>query len=129
MSTIVYLDSVNLPDVVINDEFGDKVIDSYVERTLDGTPIIWEQALTSGQFLNLTGGSDFAWISRGDLITLKELASVPYATYTLTYGGIDRTVRFRNEEFPVISATPLVPRINHENSDWYNNLVIKLMVV
>jgi hypothetical protein len=73
------------------------------------------------------GGEDFAWITRGDLITLQTMANAINTTYTLRFNGEVHTVRFRHEEPPVISAEPLVERINHTATDWYKNLYIKLM--
>lgn len=127
--TKAYLGDLQLPDVVIANEFGQEVVFSDFDRALDGSPVIWEQSIISGKSLDLIGGVNFGWITREDLLSLKVLAEVSGASYTLIYGGEEKTVRFRNENPPVITAVQTVPRVNPETTDWYHSLRIKLSVV
>lgn len=122
----ITLDGLTLPNLVKEDEFGKSKVRSIVNETLGGTPIIWESARTIKPF-DLIGGNDWGWISRTTLISLRTKADVVGATYTLVYEAETITVRFRNEEGNAIEATPLVARPNHDDTDWYNNVVLKLM--
>jgi len=61
-------------------------------------------------------------------VALKALVT-PGATYTLSYEGQTMTVRFRSEDHPPVSAAAIIPRPNHADTDYYNNVRIKLMKV
>lgn len=125
----MYLDYIRLPDLVIDNEFGKENVHAETERSLDGRPIIWDQEIPTGKPFDLVGGDNFGWITRDNLINLQALAATPNAVYYLWYNQRKFLVRFRNEDTPVISASPLVPRWNHEVTDYYNNVRIKLMEV
>jgi hypothetical protein len=45
----------------------------------------------------------------------------------MVYAGISLSVRFRNEDQPVIEAEPVQPVVDDDDPDWYNNVRIKLM--
>jgi len=125
---MIQLDSVILPDVLWPDRYQFTGVDSRMEKTLTGRPIVWEQS-TQGRPITLAGGADFAWIEKSDLVDLLALAFVPNATYELSYEGELHTVRFRHEDSPCIEATPVLGRPNEASTDYYCNLTIKLMEV
>ena len=124
----IRIGSVVLTELVIENEFGWAGIDVRSNKSLDGTPIVWEQSAT-GQPMDLVGDTDTAWLSRSTLSSLQALAAVPNATYTLIYQSRSYNVRFRHEDAPVISAEAIIPRPNHGNTDWYNRVRIRLMIV
>jgi len=124
----ITLGGVDLPDLLIENEFGFPGVDSRVEFSLGGTPIIWEQEMT-GKPIDLRGTTDTGWITRSVLQSLYALAAVPGATYTLDYEGTIYTVRFRNEDRPVLAAKPAVGRPNQDTTDYYSDVSIKLMEV
>ncbi len=99
----ITIDTITLPDLVIDNEFGHSDIRSTVLFALGGSPLIFEQSM-GGKEIDLVGTVDSGWISRSDLSSLHALATVPRATYTLSYEGSESTVRFRNEDQPVIEA-------------------------
>lgn len=118
---------IDLTGLVIENEFSKQLIDSDVEYSLDGRPIIWEQEIPSGKAFDLIGTDDSGWLQRSVLNSLQTLAAVPNSSYTLRYEGELKTVRFRNEDQPVISADLIIDRSNPDDTDWYNNVRIKLM--
>ena len=122
---MITLDGIVLPDVVIDAEFSFTGVTATVETSLAGNPIIWESEV-SGRAIDLKGGKDTAWITRGTLRELVQLAAVPGAVMILDYEGTPRRVRFRFEEQPVVNAVPLVGRPNHVDGDFYHSLYIKL---
>jgi len=124
----ITLDSITLPDVLRYEEFGDSSVRADVRMSLGGAPIVFEQAV-GGKYIDLVGTADQAFITRSVLMSLRALARIPYAEYTLTYESDVYTVRFRSEEQPVIEAEALVDRPNHDSTDWYNNVRIKLMEI
>ena len=123
---MVTLEGVLLPDVLIDKEFERPTVKSIVEFSLGGNPIIWEQPLIAKP-LTLIGGQDFAWIKRSVLKEIYALATVPGSVYSLDYNGTIYKVRFMNESTPVISAEPIVGRVNNDDEDYYHSLTIKLM--
>jgi hypothetical protein len=124
----ITLNGTTLPDLVIEDEFSTPAVIGRTTPTAGGGANIQEMAIISGQPLDLVGGDDFGWIDRSVLVTLYALL-VPNATYALVYESTTYTVRFRTEEEDPIQATPIVPRPNHDTTDKYNNVRLKLMRV
>ena len=93
----ISLDGMDLPDLVMENEFSQNRVEARVKRTLGGVPNIWEQK-NSEKNIDLVGGRDFGWISRDDLTRLHNLAAEANAFYTLSYDGTEYTVRFRPED-------------------------------
>ena len=124
----ITLAGIDLPDLVRVSEYAQYGTRAVVEFSLGGKPIVWED-LKYGESFDLGGTSDTGWISRSTLEALAAIAAVPLQIYTLDYEGDIKSVRFRQEEPPVVSAQPIIPRPNHENEDWYNNVLIKLMIM
>jgi len=124
----ITLEGVVLPDLVNDLAFEWSGVESVVDKALDGSNIVWEQT-KDGKLINLMGGNDWGFITYEILEDIQALASLPNATYTLSYEGVDTLVRFRNEDPPAISATPIIIRPNPSSSDYYNNVEIRLMEV
>lgn len=122
----ITLDGISLPDLVIESEFAETKVRSVVEESLGGKPIVWETSRTL-RILDLVGGSDFGWIERSVLALMRAKADIAGATYILVYESDTYTVRFRNEDSPTIEADPIIPRPNHADEDYYNNVRLKLM--
>lgn len=125
----ITLGGISLPDLIIADEFSRPPVAAVVEPSVINTPIVFEAEASAGRPLTLVGTDDTAWITRTALLALYALASVPGATYTLSYEGTAYTVRFRNEESDAIAAEPVAARPNATGSDYYRNVSIKLMEV
>ena len=122
----IILGGVTLPDLVKDQEYGWTGIRAEIDRSTGGAPIVWEQEIT-GRPVDLVGGDDWGLITRSTLESLKALASVLRATYTLSYEGEEYTARFRHEE-GAIEATPVLPRPNQASGDYYRNVRIRLMI-
>lgn len=125
---LVTLEGIDLGNLVIDGEFEFSPVQAQVAPTIGGGLVVWEKT-RSGRTIDLVGGSDFGWLPRSVLLQVQALAAVPNATYTLIFNGSTSRVRFRHEEGSPVSAPPLVPRPNHADSDYYNNVSIKLMEV
>jgi hypothetical protein len=125
----IQIDTVELAkDLIVEDEFNWTGVESVVDMSVGGVPIIWESEKT-GQPMDLVGGEKFGWLLRGVLKDVHALACVPRATYTLILGGESMTVRFRHEDEPVIEAEPMQPTPDVEDTDRYKNVRIKLMIL
>ena len=122
----ITLGGVSLPDLSIEQEYGWTGVEAAVDRTVGGSPVVWEREIT-GRTLDLVGGDDMGWITRSTLESLKSLAAVVRGTYTLSFEGTDYTVRFRHEE-GAIEAAPVIPRPNQASGDYYRNVRIRLMI-
>lgn len=121
------LNGINLEGLIIDDDY-DLKIDTIFQKSCNGSPILYSKERTFKN-INLIGGSDWGWVSKYNLNLLKSIASVQNATYELNYENNIYKVRFRTEEPPVISANPLIKRPNIQNTDYNNNILIKLMEV
>lgn len=85
--------------------------------TLDGSLVIQTAQQTKGMPITLKGGSDFAWMNKGDIETLKSLADAA-ENMTLTLSdGTTLTVRFRYAD-GAFEASPIAP-----NWEKFNNVV------
>lgn len=125
---LVPANEVTLPEMAIEYEFGWTGIVCDVAKTI-GNHLHVVETQTQVRPLTLKVCESSALITRATLAALLVLAKVPNATYTLTMDSVTFTVRFRNEEQPVIVATPLTSKVTYAADDKYVNLVIKLSVV
>ena len=123
----VLLETIDLTGLIIPDAFDSK-IQSSVHTAADGSPIIYEKSVSYGE-IDLVGGADFGWLSHATMKEIEALAKVVGASYTLNYDGTVYTVRFRNENPPVLSGDQIIERSNIDNQDWYSNVIIKFMEV
>lgn len=129
MSNNIYLHGIELPGLVIDKDISAGALRTTVTETVDGGKVIWEEPISGGSSFDLMGGADFGWLSRGALLSLVALANVAASSYTLTLSDAStKTVRFRTED-GAIEATPLVSRPNPAATDFYNNVIIRLMEV
>lgn len=125
----MFLNAIELPGLVIANDMTGTAIRATASKTLSGRSVVWEEQTTGGRTLDLVGGSDYGWLTRADLQALNALANTTGATVTLTLADSSTiTVRFRHED-TAIEATPLVARPNPEATDYYNNVIIRLMEV
>ena len=125
----ITLNGYDISGLIMENDITPIGVRSTVEKTLSGGLVIWEQAEQAGRSFDLVGGSDFGWLTRSVLLNLRTIASVPGATYTLVMEGVTSTVRFRNEAAPAVTAKPIVGRPNPAGTDYYSDIVIKLMGV
>ncbi|QWR76067.1 hypothetical protein [Candidatus Magnetomonas plexicatena] len=102
-------------------------ISETVERTLSGDVVIYGTEIT-GRTIDLTGGSDYGWITYKDLKTLLDMASVYEEIYEFEFNGDIYTVRFRHEDSPVLEFTPVTDTAEFIDDDYFYG-VIKLMEV
>jgi len=126
------LGGVSLPeDLIWEDKFSWSGVDSRASASRGGFPIIFEQAVSSGRPITLTGGPNHAWIEHGVLQSVFDLAGIPLATYDLVMGVDTRTVRFVNNDPPAVSALPVLemPDEEYQSTDWFHSLIIKLMEI
>jgi hypothetical protein len=126
---MITLGGVVLPNMVFEDEFGNPPVETKTEATLAGNMLVWEQSCGGIPIDLKSGGEGAEWTTRGTMKALFALSSIPNATYILDYNGLVRTVRFRNEDKPAVSAKPVMSRSNPEDTDPYVEIYIKLMEV
>ena len=132
MPTVYYhkLENIELTGLVISDDISHTGIRSDVAKTLSGGTVVWEIAEPTGRSIDMTGDAESCWLTRQTMQSLQAMASVPGAVYVLTLqSGEILSVRFRNEDPPAVSGTPIVARPNQATGDYYNNIMIKLMEV
>lgn len=126
---MVTLNGIDLgTDLYIENEHSISRVQSVMERTRSGVPLIWEQSIDSPEF-DLVGESNRGVLRKGVMDQLKDLANTPNSQYSFVYRGETKTVCFRNWEGEVLSGAPLGPRETMSDDDVYRNIRIKLMEV
>lgn len=123
----VLIDSIDITGVTKDDPF-ETGISAVSEVSSIGSLIVYEKQISYKTF-DLIGGDDWGWLSLSTLQSLQNLAKVIGAVYVLDYEGDLMDVRFRTEDPPVIQADKLINRSNQDGSDYYNNIIIKLIGV
>lgn len=128
MDPLITLGGIDLPDLLFENRDGMSTTRAAVAMSLADTPIIFEEAGTTlGRSADLVGGDDTGWLTLAELSTLLAMANVPGAVYDMTYHDLEIKVRFRNEEQPVIENTPVIGIVDQAETDYFNNIRIKLM--
>jgi hypothetical protein len=123
----VFLESIDVTGLIMADSFPSG-INSITEYAVDGSIIVFEKNINDA-VINLIGGSDWGWLELSVLRSIQNLSKVIGTYYTLDYEGTLYSVRFRNEDIPVVYGDRLINRSNQDSTDYYNNIVIKLMEV
>jgi len=122
----VFFDDMKL-QLVWNDEFNNSEIDAIKRLTLAQNYNIQEFNVCEKP-ITLEATENQGWLTRKQVEILYEKASVPNKTYPLIYNGKCYLVRFRWEDPPVIDVTPILPRPNMADDDYYYG-TIKLMQI
>jgi len=129
---MIILGGITLPeDLIWEDEYAWSGVDARANVSRGGYPIIFEQSVSSGRPVTLTGGPNHAWIAHNVLQSVFDLAGIPLATYDLVMGTTTRRVRFANEDPPAVTAIPVreMPDDEYIDGDWFHSVVIKLMEI
>lgn len=120
---------ITLPDgLVWQDELTWIATQYQAEYSIGGALIVDIGTRLAGRPITLTGQETTAWISRADLMALRDLASRPGAVLTLTLGADAYQVMFRLQE-AAIEAEPVVAWAEIAADDWYVLTALRLMVV
>lgn len=98
------------------------------ETALDGSDVVWEGP-AGPERITLAGGEAYGWITRTTLDRLAAMAAAPGGVYILTIDGRALSVRFRNDDPPALSATPVEPASITGPDDPFRNVRISLVAV
>ena len=123
----VILDSLDITGLIKADSFPTG-INGVIETASSGSVIVYEREIKYFQ-IDLMGGADWGWLELSMIKNLQNLAKTIGSTYALDYEGVLFNVRFRTEEPPVVYGEKIINRSNQSNTDWYNNIAIKLMEI
>lgn len=119
------------PDLFWEDENNWHPVEQSVERSVTGALIVQAQARqnSTGRPITLKPIDDeSAWMSRADLLQLRNWAAQPGQVLTLTLMGDTYQVMFRHHDGTAIEASPVVHFSDVGNTDYYR-VIIRLMVV
>lgn len=113
--------TVPLPDDLYwADEFSWAPIEQTSERSITGALIVSTAARTGGRPITLQPIDDeSAWMPLAVLEQLRTWAAIAGQQMTLSLRGINRTVIWRHEEAPAISASPIVHYSDTDPADRY----------
>ncbi|CAN5857741.1 hypothetical protein BH11PSE13_BH11PSE13_12150 [soil metagenome] len=110
------------PDLFWSDEIDYSPVQMAVDVSLTGALIVQADgdATRPGRPITLSPIDEgSAWMIRADLETLDAWAAIPDAKFTLTLRGVARTVMFRHQEPPALSAKPVMHYSDVLDSDYY----------
>ncbi len=124
---MITLEGIELPDnLTMGNDVSWSGVESIVELTAGGRPTVWEQT-KYGRPIVLKGTVDTAWITYQTLKALQALSSTPGEIYSLNYEGTAYNVRFAHENEPALFAVPRIARPNHQDSDEFHSVELRLM--
>lgn len=125
----ITLDVLTLPDdCVWTNEFGPLPVAVSQARTLTGRLVVTETGLVAGRPIDL--GSESAWLTRAELLTLQAWASSPGWSGQLTlHDGRAFEVRFRTQEENVLEVVPLRDLADPGDNDRYQLTALRLETV
>ena len=125
----ITLGGIALPDLILEPRTLYPGVRASVTPTLAGGVIIQEFAQVDNRNIDLVGGDDYGWIQYSTLMSLRSLAMTALSTHVLIYETETHTVRFRHEEGEPVYAEPIIPQVEPQNTDWWHNVILKLMKV
>lgn len=106
------------PDMLLEGEFDQQYVLASSETTIDGSEVLFCQPKNSGESFDLVAGEDFGWLTRQMVDALREMART-FDVFTLLYHGEIKEVRFRHEDPPVLSLSPLNPIVDSTEGVFY----------
>lgn len=120
------------PDLVWTDELTWSAVAQSTERSITGALLVDAMARNGGRPITLAGDVTSAWITRGDLLTLKTWAAIPGQRFTLTVRGAVFTVLFdhgTDEETRALAMSAVVEYSDPEATDYYCSLTLRFIEV
>jgi len=99
------------------------------KRTLGGRLVVIYQSLSKGTPITLTATADQGWLTKPQVLAVKELAVQAGVVLTLTIGPNTYSVMFRHEDPPAFTATALDQVGALAPDTGYYTATIKLMIV
>lgn len=120
-----------LPDDLIwENEFGWAAVAQATERGIDGLLIVDAMARTGGRPITLKGTERSAWITRGDMKTLKTWAAIPGQQFDLTLRGEKFIVIFdhgTSEDTHAMALSAVFDFSDKTDSALYCNLMLRFL--
>ena len=128
----ITLGGLSLPTDLIwqEQEFIQADISAKSEISIGGDPLYFSQKIAAGKNITLVSTENAGvsgWFTRDQTESLLTKSQVLGAIYQLILGGTSYYVRFRHEDPPVVSVTPVLTQPEPESSGWKYYGVIKLI--
>ncbi|MBV6340177.1 hypothetical protein [Candidatus Magnetobacterium casense] len=126
---MIKLGDLTLPDdlTLDNDAITWTGLYAATDRTLGGNLVVYE-SYAEGRPLTLVAAANSGWLTYEQVKELLAMASVKGATYPLIFEDDTYIVRFQNEDSPSVDVTPILPRPNTADEDYFTGK-IKLIEV
>lgn len=117
------------PDLYWADEFSWHPVQQSVERSVTGAAVIDVATMTGGRPITLQPlVRESAWMTRSAIVQLQAWAAIPGQLMTLELRGVVRTVMWRHQDAPAVSAEPVAHAHDADPGDYYS-ATLKLMEV
>lgn len=117
---MITLGGVELSDQLVwADRYSSSTVAQDYRRTLGGYQVITAMQLIAGRNITLEASETYGWLSKEQATSILEMSEDPGAVYTLVFGAESYQVVFRNDEQPSVELTPLIPRTEDFEEDWW----------
>ena len=115
-------------DLVWSDEFSTSQIAQDIKRSLSGAFVVFESLKIEGRPITLSSEDDGGWITRSDLLVLRNLEEQVDKIMILSHNGTNYNVRFDRSNGSGVSARPVIDCSDPSNDSKYA-LSLKLLTV
>lgn len=127
---MIQLETIVLPpDLWWVDETEYTPVEQISAYTLGGALLVEVGVRLAGRPITLVGSEQVAWVPRSTVLALQTLAADPAKEMTLILHGQTFTVMFRHDDGPPVAAEPVVRISPPAATDYYSQLVIRLMEI
>lgn len=108
-----------LPDDLLwPDEYEWQAVEQRTQYTITGALLVEASPKQAGRPITLQGGTDYAWIDRATLETLRTWAGYAAETLVLSYRGASFDVAFDHSR-GALAATAVIDYSDPDGTDYY----------
>jgi len=116
------------PHMLWSDEYDHSPVAQSKKMTIGGSMVLYNTQVIAGQNITLQALSDRGWLTKAMIDSVKAMASVVGATYTLVTHNGNYTVAFRHFDSPAVVASPILAKDVYTADDYFT-ATIKLVTV
>ena len=126
----ITLDAIALPeDLIWSNEYDWSKVTQDVKKSLTGALIIQESSQSEGRLITLTGGTDFAWITKATLDLIQAEIDTVDNTMILTINGQAYTVIFIRAGNTSPMVAKQIKELSNPDADDFYSITLNFMEV
>ena len=126
----ITLDAIALPeDLIWSNEYDWSKVAQDVKKSLTGALIIQESSQAKGRLITLTGGIDFAWVTKATLDLIQAEIDTVDNTMILTINGQAYTVMFIRGGNTSPMVAKQIEELSNPDADDFYSITLNFMEV